>query len=109
MSAGRAVLGFYAWRTHRVVEVQECPLLHPLANGILEGLRNWMGERSKVPIKGADIQVSPDEGKGVVSLRIEASCHPKMVEEIGQRISGVKGMSREGEAKNLLGRVDPLL
>ncbi|MDO8956331.1 MAG: methyltransferase domain-containing protein [Deltaproteobacteria bacterium] len=40
MSAGRAVLGFYAWRTHRVVEVQECPLLHPLVNGILEGLGN---------------------------------------------------------------------
>ncbi len=99
MSAGRAVLGFYAWRTHRVVEVQECPLLHPLVNGILEGLRNWMGERSKVPIKGVEIQVSPDEGKGVVSLRIEASCRPKMLEEIGQRISGVKGMIVKGKQK----------
>jgi 23S rRNA (uracil1939-C5)-methyltransferase len=99
MSAGRAVLGFYAWRTHQVVEVQECPLLHPLVNGILEGLRNWLGERSKVPIQGVEIQVSPDEGKGVVSLRIEASYHPKMLEEIGQRISGVKGMIVKGKQK----------
>ncbi len=99
MSAGRAVLGFYAWRTHQVVEVQECPLLHPLVNGILEGLRNWLGERSKVPIKGVEIQVSPDEGKGVVSLHIEASYHPKMLEEIGQRISGVKGMIVKGKQK----------
>ncbi len=89
---GRPILGFYAWKSHRIVDVEECPLLHPLVNRILAGLRNWMGRGGAFAIQGADIQVSPDEGKGVVHLRGEGPCHLRTVEEIGKEIPGVKGM-----------------
>lgn len=105
MSGGKPTLGFYAWGTHRVVDVRRCPLLHPLANGILAGLRNWMGERSPLLIKSADIQVSPEEGKGIVSLRSEASCHPQRVEEIGKRIAGVKGIVVRGKQETSWGEL----
>lgn len=61
------------------------------------------GERSPLPIKGADIQISPEEGKGVVNLRSEAPCHPGRVEEIGKRIAGVKGMVVRGKQKTSWG------
>ncbi len=89
---GRPILGFYAWKTHRIVDVEECPLLHPLVNRILAGLRNRMGQGSLSSIQGADIQVSPEAGKGVVHVGGEGPWHPRAVEEIGKRIPGVKGM-----------------
>ncbi len=105
MSGGRRVLGFHAWRTHRVVDVQECPLLHPLVNGILAGLRNWMREGTPFSITSAEVQVSPEEGKGVVSLRSEMPCRPQEVEEIGKRIGGVKGVVVRGRRKTSWGEL----
>lgn len=96
-SGGREFFGFYSWRTHRVVEVQECPLLHPLANKILVGLQKWMGRRSKRSVQQADIQVSPDEGKGVVGLWSGGAYHSPLAEEMGQGIPEVKGIAWQGK------------
>jgi 23S rRNA (uracil1939-C5)-methyltransferase len=99
MIGGREVLGFYAWRTHRVVKIQECPLLHPLANRILGGLQGWLGWRTGPRLKNADLQVSPSESQGVVCLKIEGPIDPKMGEEICQNIGGIKGLVLEGKEK----------
>ena len=99
MSSGRRVLGFYAWRTHRVVEVKDCPLLDRLANKILLGLQNWSSERTGVSVRNADLQVSPDEGQGVVSLGIDGSGNPSIGEEICRKIKGVKGVALKGKQK----------
>ena len=85
---GRPVLGFYAWKTHRVVEVEECPLLHPLVNRILAGLRNRIREGSLFSIQGADIQVSPDESEGVVHVRGEGPCLLGWWKKSGKRSQG---------------------
>ncbi len=105
MKDGRKVLGFYAWRSHRVVEVQECPLLYPLANQILQGLQSWLGERNKVSVTNADLQVSPHEGEGVVFLQIEGAVNPGMGEEICRTIKGVKGVALEGKQKTSWGEL----
>ncbi|HYB20406.1 MAG TPA: 23S rRNA (uracil(1939)-C(5))-methyltransferase RlmD [Thermodesulfobacteriota bacterium] len=99
LKGSTTVLGFYAWRTHKVVEIIECPLLFRLANEILLGLRDWLAERSDLSVRSADLQVSPDEEQGVVSLRIEGSVNPGIGEEICRKIKGVKGAALEGKQK----------
>ncbi len=101
----KPVLGFYAWRTHRVVDVEECPLLHPLANRILAGLRSWMGQESLCTIRGADIQVSPEEGKGVAHLRGDGPWNSRAVQEIRERIPELKGMVVKEKPETLWGEL----
>ena len=95
--AGKRILGFYAWRTHQVVAVQDCPLLHPLANRILSGLNRYLQGRKGIPLKGADLQVSPDEGQGVVSLRVEGPWDSEGMQEIGEEVPEIKGIVVEGK------------
>ena len=90
---GRRFLGFHAWRTHRVVEVAQCPLLHPLANRILGGLNEYLREGGDAPLKGADLQVSPEEGQGVVLLQTEGPWDNGKVEKMGRGIGGLKGIA----------------
>jgi 23S rRNA (uracil1939-C5)-methyltransferase len=102
---GRRFLGFYAWRTHRVVEVAHCPLLHPLANRILAGLNAYLRERADVTLKGADLQVSPEEGRGVVVLQTEGSWDSGKVEEMRRGIEGLKGIAWGEKKKSVWGDV----
>jgi 23S rRNA (uracil1939-C5)-methyltransferase len=97
--AGKRVLGFYAWRTHRVVSVKDCPLLHPLANRILSGLNRYLRERKEIHLRGADIQVSPDESRGVVSLRVEGPWDNEEMEEIGSEVPEIKGIVVKGKER----------
>jgi 23S rRNA (uracil1939-C5)-methyltransferase len=98
-SGGTGVLGFYGPKTHGLVEVEECPLLHPLANEILKGLQNWLGKKRDYFVRNADIQVSPDENKGVVKLHVEGHARPPLAETVGREISGVKGVVVAGKRK----------
>ena len=93
------VLGFYGMNSHQLVEVRECPLLHPLANEILRGLQNWLGKEREFSVRNADIQVSPDENKGVVQLHVEGHYTPPMAETLGKEIPGVKGVVLAGKKK----------
>jgi 23S rRNA (uracil1939-C5)-methyltransferase len=97
VTAGKRALGFYAWRTHRVVPVKDCPLLHPLASRILSGLNRYLRERKEIPLEGADIQVSPDEGRGVVSLRVKGPWDKERMEKIGGEVPEIKGIVLEGK------------
>ncbi len=94
----RKTLGFYAPKTHSLVEVEQCPLLHPQADKILQGLHTWLAdEPGNFPLQGADIQVSPDEKKGVIRLHIKGNRAPTLAEQLGQEIPGVKGIVVEGD------------
>jgi 23S rRNA (uracil1939-C5)-methyltransferase len=99
ISGARKFLGFHAWKTHRVVEIQDCPLLHPLANRILQRLQRWIGEHKEISLRSADIQVSPDDNKGVVSLRLEGSLPLQVAEEIRKQVPEVKGIIGEGRQR----------
>ena len=60
-------MGFFEERSHRVVGIEHCPIAHPLVNGILATLRDVLASLS--PVEGIEINVSPDEGKGLLLLR----------------------------------------
>lgn len=95
----REVLGFYGPKSHQLVEVRECPLLHPLANEIFKGLQNWLGKKREYFVRNADIQISPAENKGVVQLHVEGHYTPQMAETVGREIPGVKGVLVAGKKK----------
>ncbi|MBI5967563.1 MAG: 23S rRNA (uracil(1939)-C(5))-methyltransferase RlmD [Deltaproteobacteria bacterium] len=97
---GREVLGFYGLKSHQLVEVKECPLLHPLANEILQGLQKWLrGKDREYSVRNADIQVSLDENRGVVRLRGERFITAQMAELLSKEIPKVKGIVLEGKRK----------
>ncbi len=59
-------MGYYRERSHRIVDVEHCPISHPLVNQIIQRLREDLARLS--PIEGVEINVSPEEGRGVLLL-----------------------------------------
>jgi len=57
-------MGYYQEGSHRIVDIEHCPISHPLVNQIIRNLR----EESvpSLPIEEIEINVSPEEGKGVL-------------------------------------------
>jgi 23S rRNA (uracil1939-C5)-methyltransferase len=102
-SGSRGILGFYGLKSHSLVEVKECPLLHPLANDILRGLQNWADKEQGIGVRKVDIQVSPVEGKGVIQLQADGHYSPRVAEILGKEIPGVKGVALEGKRKTSWG------
>ncbi len=63
-------IGFYKRESHELVNISECPLAHPLINQILKGLRGiWPPSPS--PIARVDINISPSDEKGIVSVYLK--------------------------------------
>jgi len=102
-SGGRNILGFYGLKTHRLVEVKECPLLHPLANEILKNLRKWMEEKRKIFVRNLDLQISPDEDVGVMRFKAEGASNLNMAEAVCKEIPKVQGAVVEGTRKTSWG------
>lgn len=95
---GEKVIGFYAARSHQVILIEECALLHPLAQEILRILQIWWEqERSPFPIQGIDIQVSPDEGKGIVAIKGKGKASFSSLAHLAQRSALLKGIVWEGD------------
>lgn len=64
------MIGFYKRESHELVDINECPLAHPLINRILKGLREvW--PHSLKSIARADINISPSDEKGIVSIYLK--------------------------------------
>lgn len=63
-------LGFYKRRTKEIVDVETCPVAHPLLLNILHTLRRLMERHLTIApfIKRIEITVSPDEQKGHVLI-----------------------------------------
>ena len=59
-------IGYYQEKSNHIVEIDHCPISHPLVNEIILFLQKEMS--SFPPLKEIDINVSPEEGKGVLIL-----------------------------------------
>ncbi len=64
LKASKERLGYFQERSHRVVDIQACPIAHPLINQALSLIRKRFLPLSK--IKEVEINVSPDEDRGVL-------------------------------------------
>jgi 23S rRNA (uracil1939-C5)-methyltransferase len=61
-------VGYYQEKSHRIVDIKECPIAHSLANQMLRSLRKVCPSFSN--LKEVEINVSPDEDKGVFIFRL---------------------------------------
>ncbi len=98
-------MGYYQERSHRVVDIDHCPIAHPLVNQIISSLRKTPS--SFLRVEEIEINVSPEEGKGVLILH-PLSLHSGMKHFIkeflethpilkGIAVMGKKGLTLFGE------------
>jgi 23S rRNA (uracil1939-C5)-methyltransferase len=66
-------LGYYQEKSYRVVDIDHCPISHPLINRIIRNLREEIAIFSKA--EGIEITVSPEEDRGVLLI------HPHSVDQ----------------------------
>ena len=59
-------MGYYQERSNQLVDIDHCPISHPLVNHIILLLRKEIS--SFPPVREIEINVSPEEGKGVLIL-----------------------------------------
>lgn len=59
-------MGYYQERSHHIVDIDHCPISHPLVNQIILLLRKELPFFSGM--KEIEINVSPEEGKGILIL-----------------------------------------
>ena len=60
---GKAI-GYYQERSHKIVEIDRCPVSHPLINQIIQELREELA--ALLRMEEIEINVSPEEGRGVI-------------------------------------------
>jgi 23S rRNA (uracil1939-C5)-methyltransferase len=68
LKVGRKALGYYKERSHELVDIQHCPIAHPIVNQIIPFLRKTLFSLSQ--LEEVEINVSPEEGKGVLVLHL---------------------------------------
>jgi 23S rRNA (uracil1939-C5)-methyltransferase len=64
-------LGFFRERSHQIVDVDHCPISHPLINRIISSLREELPSLSNV--EAIEINISPEEEKGVLLFHSRSS------------------------------------
>jgi 23S rRNA (uracil1939-C5)-methyltransferase len=57
-------IGYYQERSHRIVDVERCPISHPLVNQLIQELRQELNALSRM--EEIEINVSPEEGRGIL-------------------------------------------
>jgi 23S rRNA (uracil1939-C5)-methyltransferase len=57
-------MGYYQERSYRIVDIERCLISHPLVNQTIQSLREDLDSLS--PLEGVEINVSPEEGRGVL-------------------------------------------
>ena len=60
------IIGYYQERSNHIVDIDHCPISHPLVNRIILSLRKELPSFS--PVKEIEINVSPEEEKAVLIL-----------------------------------------
>ncbi len=85
--------GFFGEKSHRIVEVDQCPIAHPLINTILQHIR-----KERFPfygMEGFEINVSPDEGKGMLIFHanLPEQRRKTPLEELLKSIPALKGVA----------------
>jgi 23S rRNA (uracil1939-C5)-methyltransferase len=101
-------IGYFRERSHQLVDIDHCPISHPLVNQMILFLRRE--RRSFPPLEEIEINVSPEEGSGILvfhPLRSYPVTEP-FVETLLQANPGLKGVAIAGaEGLTLYG--DPYL
>jgi len=64
-------IGYYEERSHRIVQIDHCPIAHPLINQIIPLLTETLAFSSQM--EGIEINVSPEEGRGILILHPSSS------------------------------------
>ena len=57
-------MGYYQEKSHQIVDVDRCPISHPLVNQVIQELREKLNVLSHM--KEVEINVSPEEKRGVL-------------------------------------------
>jgi 23S rRNA (uracil1939-C5)-methyltransferase len=101
-------MGYYREGSHQIVDIDRCPISHPLVNRIIQKLR---GEFAALELmKEIEINVSPEEGRGIILF------HPhsldRRIESLTQKLLQsdpiLRGIATAGgRESNLFG--DPVL
>ena len=75
-------MGYYREGSHQIVDIDHCPISHPLANRILRRLR---GEFAVFQLmKEIEINVSPEEGRGMILFYPHS--HNRQIEPFAKRL-----------------------
>lgn len=59
-------IGYYQERSHKLVDIKHCPIVHPLINQMFPPIRKALPFLTRM--EGIEMNVSPEEGKGVLIL-----------------------------------------
>jgi len=99
--AGKA-MGYYREGSHQIVDINHCPISHPLVNRILQRLR---GESAVFQLtKEIEISVSPDEGRGMILFHPRS--HNRQIEPFAKKLLQsepiFQGIAVAGEEKSIL-------
>ncbi len=104
---GKAI-GYYQERSHQIVQIDRCPISHPLVNQIIQELRVELAALSRM--EEIEINVSPEEGRGLILFHAHSydqriDCFMKKFLQSQPILRGI-ALSRKG-GLNLFG--DPVL
>lgn len=107
---GKQVLGFYEMKSHQLVEVEECPLLHPLANLALRRIRECLEKESLPTIQNLEVQVSPDEGQSIIFMQVaehQFADHniEKIISLLRPNMPNLKGLTIRGKRTFSIGEM----
>jgi 23S rRNA (uracil1939-C5)-methyltransferase len=101
-------LGFFRERSHRIVDIDHCPISHPLINRIIPSLRKEMPSLTKA--EAVEINISPEEEKAVLIFHSRLS-QPELrhfAEKLLKNRPDIKGIALE-ERGSFISIGDPYL
>jgi 23S rRNA (uracil1939-C5)-methyltransferase len=95
-------LGYFRERSHQLVDIEGCPIAHPLVNEIIQLLRKEIA--SFPSIEGIEINISPEEGKAVLIfyLLIPSPGRENSLEGLLKAHPVVKGIVIKGKRETRL-------
>jgi 23S rRNA (uracil1939-C5)-methyltransferase len=83
-------IGYYQERSHRIVDVEHCPISHPLINHLITALREKILSLSRVG--EVEINASPEEEKGISILHVLKGSHESLARSLLQTQPLLKGV-----------------
>ncbi len=92
-------LGYFKERSHQIVDIESCPIAHPLVNQLISLLREHRPSLS--PFEEVEINVSAGEGKGVLVFHSLAFSEKMkhFARGLLQGLSILKGVAIRGKSR----------
>jgi 23S rRNA (uracil1939-C5)-methyltransferase len=99
-SGRKTILGFLELKSHQIVEIDQCPLLFPLANKILQELKGELrGMEGNIPLREVELFISPDEDKGVLHLTGDGPKVFELSKKYFRKSALLKGLKLNGSRR----------